>query len=73
MYTSKKLVFKVFIIFLISSQLIYSQIDADYIKTVVLKSKSSNSFAPIFRLGESFSLSFDDVEADEKDYHYKIE
>lgn len=73
MNTSKKLVFQVFIIFLISSQLIYSQIDADYIKTVVLKSKLSNSFTPIFRLGEPFSLSFDDVEADEKDYHYKIE
>lgn len=73
MYTPKKLVFKVFIFFLISSQLIYSQIDADYIKTVVLKSNSSNSFTPIFRLGESFSLSFDDVEADEKDYYYKIE
>lgn len=76
MNTLKKLVFQVFIIFLIGSQLIYSQIDADHIKTVMLKSNSSNSsnsFAPIFRLGESFSLSFDDVEADEKDYNYKIE
>ncbi|MDP3352641.1 MAG: DUF5103 domain-containing protein [Flavobacteriaceae bacterium] len=73
MNTSKKLLLQVFIVYLISFQLIYSQVDADYIKTVVLKSETSNSFAPIFRLGESFSLNFDDVEADEKDYHYKLE
>ncbi len=47
--------------------------DAEQIKSVILKSESSNSFAPFFQLGEKFSLSFDDVEADEKDYYYKIE
>ncbi|MDO9261521.1 MAG: DUF5103 domain-containing protein [Flavobacteriaceae bacterium] len=62
---------------LISFQQVYAQnnnlTDAEYIKTVVLKSENANSFAPIFRLGEPFSLSFDDVEADEKDYYYLIE
>lgn len=48
-------------------------IDAPNIKTVELKSATSNSFAPIFRMGEAFSLSFDDVDADEKDYYYEIE
>lgn len=48
-------------------------IDALNIKTVELKSATSNSFAPIFRMGEAFSLSFDDVDADEKDYYYEIE
>lgn len=73
MNLSKKLFLPVFIVYLINYQFIYSQVDADYIKTVVLKSDASNSFAPIFRLGERFSLSFDDVEADEKDYYYKLE
>jgi hypothetical protein len=59
--------------YLIGLQHIYAQIDADYIKTVVLKSENSNSFSPIFRLGESFNLSFDDLEGDEKDYYYRIE
>ncbi|MDP2089349.1 MAG: DUF5103 domain-containing protein [Flavobacteriaceae bacterium] len=63
--------------YLISFQQLYSQsdilTDAEYIKSVVLKSENANSFAPIFRLGERFILSFDDVEADEKDYYYKVE
>lgn len=75
---SQKFIFlKIVLVYLFSSQLIYSQnnvlIDADYIKTVVLKAETANSFAPIFRLGQRFSLSFDDIEGDEKDYTYKIE
>ena len=77
MRSKKTIITKIILVYFFSSQLIYSQkdilIDADYIKTVVLKSDAANSFAPIFRLGERFSLSFDDVEADEKEYSYKIE
>ena len=69
----KKLIFCVFVVYITDIQFIYSQIDAEYIKTVVLRSESANSFAPIFKLGEPFSLSFDDVQGDEKEYHYKIE
>lgn len=70
-------IIKYITIYLISFQFVYSQgsilSDAEFIKTVVLKSETSNSFAPIFRLGEKFSLSFDNVEGDEKDLYYKIE
>ncbi|WP_229714356.1 type IX secretion system plug protein [Lutibacter litoralis] len=47
--------------------------DAAYIKTIILKPNSVNSYAPILRLGESFQLIFDDLNADEHDYTYKIE
>lgn len=46
--------------------------DPAYIKTVVFKPVSVNSYAPIIRLGEKLHLSFDDLNADERDYHYKI-
>ncbi len=45
----------------------------DYIKTIQLRSSGKANFAPIFPLNGSFELSFDDLEADEKDYYYKIE
>lgn len=65
------------ITFLSNFNAVYAQnnftTDVEYIKTVVLKSETTNAFAPIFRLGETFSLSFDDVEADEKDYYYLLE
>lgn len=54
----------------------YSQIkieDAAHIKTIILKPNSVNTYAPILRLGESFQLIFDDLNADEHDYIYKIE
>jgi len=48
-------------------------IEPDYIKTIVLKSTSANSFSPIIPLRKSFMLSFDDLNAEQKDYYYKIE
>ncbi len=67
-----------FLIFLLFSQMSFSQegadvIEPDYIKTVILRSTNANNFEPIIRLGESFKISFDDLEADQKDYFYKIE
>lgn len=47
--------------------------DPDYIKTVVLKPSNVNSYAPIMKLGQRFTFSFDDLNADERDYYYKIE
>ena len=66
------------LIFLVVFQTAFSQESADviepeHIKTVSLRSANSNNFAPIIRLGESFKVSFDDLEADQKDYFYKIE
>jgi hypothetical protein len=45
----------------------------DYIKTIKLSSSQVGVFAPIVPINGSLHLSFDDLEADEKDYYYKIE
>ena len=65
-----------FIITLSFAQLTYSQSyfeDAPYIKTVIFKPAEVNRYAPIIRLGEELFLSFDDLNADEHIYSYKIE
>jgi len=44
------------------------------IKTVQLKPLNNNTaMAPIVRLGNVLELSFDDLDADNKEYQYKIE
>ena len=43
------------------------------IKSIVLKPLNPNDYAPIIKLGEKLILSFDDINADEKIYSYKIE
>ena len=47
--------------------------EPDYIKTIVFKPATSNLYAPIVKLGERINLSFDDLNADEHDYTYKVE
>ena len=42
------------------------------IKTIEFKGTSAQSQLPILRLGERLSLSFDDINGDEKDYYYQI-
>lgn len=64
------LFFGLFLGFQCIGQEIFS--DPDYIKTVVLKPNRINSYAPIIRLGEKLELSFDDLNADQRDYSYKI-
>ncbi len=57
-------------------QLGYSQsnlTEPAYIKTIVFKPISANRYAPIIKLGEKLTLSFDDLNADEHDYTYKVE
>ncbi len=66
------------LLFLLISSLVFSQetldvVEPNYIKTVILKPTKSDEYAPIFRLGQPFVLSFDDLEADLKYYYYKIE
>ncbi|TDQ28391.1 type IX secretion system plug protein [Tenacibaculum caenipelagi] len=47
---------------------------AQNIKTIQLRPKHNpNQYAPIVRLGEVLKLSFDDLDADSKQYQYKIE
>ena len=57
-------------------QFAFSQIQLDdlpNIKSVILKPVGANRYAPIIRLGETLTLSFDDLIADEHDYTFKIE
>ena len=64
------------IIFFLIFQLSFSQgevIEPNHIKTIILKPVGVNAFAPIIRLDEKIKLSFDDLNADEHDYSYKIE
>ena len=44
-----------------------------HIRSIILKPLRINEYAPIIRLGEPFILEFDDLEADQKNYSYKIE
>ncbi len=71
----KQLILLFFILF---SNFSFSQgdfdvVEPDYIKTIILQPTKQEKYAPIMRLGESFILSFDDLEADQKYYYYKIE
>ncbi len=68
--------FKFLLIILLTYQTSNSQTnisDPIYIKTVILKPASTNSYNSFIRLGEKITLSFDDLNADEYDYSYKIE
>lgn len=47
--------------------------DAEHIKTVIFRPAIANTYSPIAKLGTPLVISFDDTEADEKDYYYKIE
>ncbi len=47
--------------------------DAAHIKTIILKPVAINSYAPIVQLGEKLLLTFDDLNADEHTYSYRID
>ncbi len=52
---------------------LYQTINAQNIKTIQLRPKhNANQFAAIVRLGNVLELSFDDLEADSKEYQYKV-
>jgi len=64
------------ILFLFVSQFGYSQSnfeDAENIKSVIFKANTTNSYVPIVRQGEELILIFDDLNADESNFYYKIE
>lgn len=48
-------------------------LNAQHIKTIQLNPNQSNSASTIIPLNTRLTLSFDDLEADSKDYYYKIE
>ena len=43
------------------------------IKAIVLSPGKANQYTPLIRLGDSFSLSFDDLDGDQKRYSYRID
>jgi len=45
---------------------------ADYIKSFVIENKGSVGVQNIFELGKPFAISFDDLNADERNYYYKF-
>ncbi len=65
--------FSVLFLQLGSAQSYIEENDAEYIKTVIFRPAIANVYAPIAKLGTPLVISFDDIEADEKDYYYKIE
>lgn len=71
-----KYIFYLLILFFTVS--IYSQenddvIEPEFIKTIILKSTKANNYTPIIALRSSFIFSFDDLNAEQLDYYYKIE
>ena len=65
-----------FFLFLCFSTLTFSQVSEvnppDYIKTIIFKSKTSESELPILKLNERLRLEFDVLNGDEADFYYKI-
>ncbi|GAB1308100.1 DUF5103 domain-containing protein [Urechidicola sp. KH5] len=55
------------------TQINYDVVEPNYIKTIALRSADGENYSNIFKLRERFLLSFDDLEADQKYYYYKIE
>ncbi|MFT4684062.1 MAG: hypothetical protein ACI863_000662 [Flavobacteriales bacterium] len=67
-----------FLLFIIFFQSSFSQENTDVFesenfKTILLKSSRSNNYSSIIKLNESFTFSFDDLEATQEDYYYKID
>lgn len=67
-----------FCFFIFFSMSLFSQegddvIEPDNFKTIILKSSKSNNYTQIIKLNDSFTLSFDDLEATQQDYFYRIE
>jgi len=45
----------------------------EHIKSIVLRSQETNNYTPIIRLGQRFTLEFDDLNTAQIEYSYKIE
>ncbi len=45
----------------------------EFIKSIVLRPQLTNNYVPIIKLGQRFSLEFDDLNATQEQYTYKIE
>lgn len=62
------------LVFLLLSIVAFTQNnEPNHIKSIQLKPLQENNFSIIVPLGKTLELSFDDLEADQKDYYYKLE
>ena len=73
----KKGLLKQLSILLVGSNLIFGQVvvemnSPDFIKSIIFKSQNEKYQLPIITLGETFEISFDDLNADERNYYYRI-
>ncbi len=59
------------VFFSVNSQAITEKNPPDHIKSILFKGNTEDQF-PIVELGESIHLEFDDLNATEEDYYYKI-
>ena len=67
------LLFSLFFILSLNAQNVVTVVPPLNIKAIVLKPARPNTYAPIIKLGESLKLSFDDINAEQRIYSYKIE
>lgn len=58
--------------FFSSEAQIIEKIEPHHIRTIQFRGGTDQSKLPITRLGETLTLSFDDINGDEEDYYYKI-
>ena len=71
--TLKYTIISIFCLFIYQIGLSQSNFtEPDYIKSIVFKPSNTNTYAPIIKLGDKLLLSFDDLNANEQDYTYKI-
>ena len=73
----KKGLLKQLSILLVGCNLIFGQVvgemnSPDFIKSIIFKSQNETYQLPIVTLGETFEISFDDLNADERNYYYRI-
>ncbi|WP_025742909.1 type IX secretion system plug protein [Aquimarina pacifica] len=66
----KHLFFALF--FCLYTQNTFTQVTAEHIKTIQFVTNADLAGTPIIKLGESFELTFDDINGDEADYYYRI-
>lgn len=58
--------------FSVKSGFTQEKTEPDYIKTIIFRSFENDMQFPIVQIGETFHLSFDDLQANETDYYYTI-
>lgn len=69
----KKELILLFVALLLALPVFCQETENSRIKTIQLRPLGNNQFSSIVPLGTVLELSFDDLEADQKDYYYKVQ